>query len=106
DFFGVQNTRKARTGIFAGLQDASFFAQKTAAESKLRAAVDGNPEWKKQWGDAWDKVASAKKVQKEIVVRMTGLGGLGLGLGGQLFAKARDLVRLADEKEKPNSDRL
>jgi hypothetical protein len=101
DFFGVQNGRKARTGIFAGLQDPAFFAAKVAAETKLRAAVDANPEWKKQWGDGWDKIAASKRIHKDMQVRMSAIA-----FGGKLFGKARDLVRLADEKPKPNSDRL
>jgi hypothetical protein len=106
DFFGVQNSRKARTGIFAGLQDPAFFARKKADEQKLRAAVDANPEWKKQWGDGWDIVAQAKQAQKEFFVRYGVLGGGGMNLGGQLFAKAKDLVRMTDEKAKPAKDRL
>ena len=106
DFFGVQNTRKARTGIFAGLQDPAFLATKVSAENRLRAAVDANPEWKKQWGDGWDKIAHAKKVHGTMLQRFTGIGGGAMALGGQLLGKARDLVRVADEASKPNSERL
>lgn len=106
DYFGIQNTRKARTGIFAGLMDPAIMAAKLDAEKKLRAAVDANPEWKKQWGDGWDMVAQAKKTQKEFAVRFTALGGGSMALGGQLFGKAVTLARLADEKDKPNGERL
>ncbi len=106
DFFGIQNTRKARTGTYEGLMDPAIFAAKIAAEKKLRDAVAANPEWKQKWGDAWDTIAQVRKVQKEFTVRFAALGGSGMNLGGQLFAKAKDLVRLADEKEKDNGARL
>ncbi|MBK7875089.1 MAG: S46 family peptidase [Planctomycetes bacterium] len=106
DYFGIQNTRKARTGIYAGLMDPAIMGAKLEAEKKLRAAVDANPEWKKQWGDGWDMVAQAKKTQKEFAVRFAALGGSSMALGGQLFGKAVTLARLADEKEKPNGERL
>lgn len=105
DFFGVQNSRKARTGIFAGLQDPAFFARKAADEKKLRAAVEANPEWKKQWGDGWDTIAAAKHAQREFWLRYGALSGL-WAPAGQLYTKAVLLVRMEDEKTKPAADRL
>ncbi|MFN9787856.1 MAG: S46 family peptidase [Planctomycetia bacterium] len=106
EYFGVQNSRKARTGIYAGLLDPSFMAGKARAELELRAAVAANPEWAAKWGDGWDLVAQAKKVQREMVVRFTALGGPGMGLGGELWAKAATIVRWAEESGKPDGARL
>ncbi len=106
DYFGVQNSRKARTGILGGLQDPTIFKDKTDAEQKLRTAVAGNPEWAKQWGDAWDQVARAQQTHASFFERYTALGRGGLGLGGKLFTVAKDLTRLADEKQKPSAERL
>jgi len=106
DFFGVQNSRKARTGILAGLQDPTLMANKLAYETALRSAVDGNPEWKGQWGDAWSMVEEAKRVHGDMLVRLTALGGPGLSMGSTMFAAAKDLVRLADEQAKPDGERL
>ncbi|MDO8629626.1 MAG: S46 family peptidase, partial [Phycisphaerales bacterium] len=39
DFFGVQNGRKARTGMLAGLQDPAIMKKKMEDEKKLREAV-------------------------------------------------------------------
>jgi hypothetical protein len=105
DYFGVQNSRKARTGIYAGLSDPRFMARKENDERALRAAVDAKPEWKKQWGDAWDQIAKAEKGYAEFYARHAspGVGRAGLG---ELFAIARHLVRLADEMPKENSERL
>ena len=101
DFFGVQNSRKARTGILAGLQDPQLFQKKMEAEKRLRAAVDANPDYKGQWGDAWDKVAAALKTHREFYVRSRSIG-----INSDLFSIARNLVRLAEEKPKPSPERL
>ena len=106
DLFSVKNSRKARTGIYAGLMDPAIMNAKAEAERKLRAAVDANPEWKKQWGDGWDMVARARATQREFAVRYGALGGGGMGLGGQLFGKAVTLVRAAAEGGKQSGDRL
>ena len=105
DLFGVQNSRKARTGILAGLQDPRFINHKDQAERTLRNAVNQNPEWKKQWGDAWDQIAAAEHAYAEFYVRHSapGVGRAGLG---ELFGIARTLVRLAEEMPKDNAERL
>ncbi len=100
DFFGVQNSRKARTGILAGLQDPAIMNKKMDAEKKLRAAVDANPDYKGQWGDAWDGISQAEKKFREFYARR------GVGPSGDLFSTARTLVRLAEELPKPSPERL
>ncbi len=106
DYFGVQNSRKARTGILAGLQDPSLMAQKLRSETELRKAVAENAEWEKSWGDAWGQVEAAKRVHGELMVRLTAFGGTTMALGGTMFGVAKDLVRLADESAKSDGDRL
>ncbi|MFH1108410.1 MAG: S46 family peptidase [Planctomycetota bacterium] len=101
DFFGVQNGRKARTGILTGLQDPQLMQKKADAEKKLRAAVDANPDYKGQWGDAWDKVSAALKAHREFYIRSRSIG-----ISSDLFGIARNLVRLAEEKTKPSPERL
>ncbi len=100
DFFGVQNGRKARTGMLAGIQDPAVMARKIADEKKLRAAVDANPDYKGQWGDAWDQIAKALTSYRTFALRRQ------VGPNGDLFGIARDLVRLADELPKPSPERL
>ncbi|MBI3834514.1 MAG: S46 family peptidase [Planctomycetes bacterium] len=101
DFFGVQNGRKARTGILAGLQDPKLMQTKMDAEKKLRAAVDANPDNKGQWGGAWDDIKKAFDNYKTFYARTRSIG-----ISGDLFNIARDLVRLADELPKPSPERL
>ncbi len=101
DYFGVQNGRKARTGILAGLQDPQLMRKKMDAEKKLRAAVEANPDYKGQWADAWDNISAALKAHREFYIRSRSIG-----VNSDLFGIARNLVRLAEEKPKPSPERL
>ncbi len=98
--FGVRNGRKAGTGILSGLQDPELMAKKLDEEDKLRAAVAANPTYQADWGDAWDEVASALEDYREYYVRHQ------TSLHSYLYGIAASLVRLADEKPKPNAERL
>jgi hypothetical protein len=105
DLFGVQNSRKAQLGQIAGLQDAAIMGKKEAAEQALRAKIDSDPKLKAAYGTAWDKIVQAKKTQAEVSAEFNVLEG-GRGISGELFSIARTLVRMADENEKPNGERL
>jgi hypothetical protein len=105
DLFGVQNSRKAYLGQLAGLQDAGIMGKKEAAERALRAKVDSDPKLKAAYGGAWDRIEQAKKSHAELLTPHAVLE-LGRGFSGSLFGTARTLVRLADENEKPNPERL
>ncbi|MBL8750485.1 MAG: S46 family peptidase [Planctomycetes bacterium] len=59
----LENTRKAIQGYLDGLQNPRIMAIKTKAESDLRAAVAKNADLQKQYGDAWDRVATLQKAK-------------------------------------------
>ncbi|MEA2630937.1 MAG: hypothetical protein QOE66_1156, partial [Chloroflexota bacterium] len=105
DLFGYQNSLKARTGGLQGLRTPELLARKREAEDELRARIDADPEKKAAYGDAWDKIAAAQKVASQIRLQLNFLE-TGLAFDSQLFSFARTLVRLAEEKTKPNPDRL
>ncbi len=104
DLFGVQNSRKAYIGELAGVLDPKLMEQKQAAEKKLRDAVAARPELKDAVG-AWDRIAEAQKIIAENARRYN-LLEVGHGFYSDLFGIARTLLRAADEKPKPNSERL
>lgn len=104
EVFGVANSRKARVGGLAGLQDPSLFARKLAEEKKLRDAVAKNPELKDA-ADAWDVIAKAQEVRAANIKKYTLLEA-GAGFNTTLFGIARTLVRAAEEYPKPNEQRL
>ena len=106
DLFGVQNSRKARLGMLAGLQDPAILSRKRADEEKLRqAAKEKASLLKEPIGDPWSDVAGALKVWDGIYYDWDLLEQRS-AFHCQLFGIARTLVRLADESAKPNADRL
>lgn len=104
DIFGLQNGQKAITGYEAGLKDKSIWDAKASDEAKLRAAYK---EDSKNSGvsDPWDAIVQAEKLQSEIYLQLSYLERL-RGFASGLPQIARSLVRAAEEKSKPNGERL
>src|SRR5579864_5582205 len=104
DIFGLQNSQKAVTGYQSGLLDKAIMEKKAADEAKLRAAFKADS---KNGGarDPWEEIAQAIKLQQSIYLELTYLERL-RGFSGNLSQIARTLVRAAEEKPKPNQDRL
>jgi len=106
DLFSIQNSRKARIGGLDGLRDPSFMRRKAEAEAELRAKVQSSSSKDREGrAAAWDKIAHAQKVAAEIS-KPYFYHERGYAFESELFNIARHLVRLADEKAKPNSERL
>jgi hypothetical protein len=108
----IQNSRKLLVGMVSGLQDPAVLDKKRSEEKELRAEVNKKSELKKQYGDAWDGVEESVKAMRRLYQANQLLEGAGRGLGSPwafnstLFNVARTLVRHAEEKDKPNAERL
>jgi hypothetical protein len=102
DIFGLQNSRKAIGGEFEALQDMTMMARRDAEERTLEKAYiekhKGEP-------DPWESISNAMKVNREIYGPLTYVERT-RGFGGDLAAIARNLVRVAEERAKPNGERL
>ncbi len=105
ELFSYQNSRKARLGGLAGLQDPSIMNKKQADEADLKAKIEKDPELKKEYGTAWAEVANTIAVVKTIRVEYN-LLEVGHAFNSELFSTARTLVRMAAEDAKPNAERL
>ena len=105
NLFGIENSLKATIGYQSGLLDASMMAKKLKDEQALRAAVAKNPELEKPFGSAWDEVAAAEKAYASFYKPMVFFERAN-GFYTTYFTIARNLVRLATERTKPNADRL
>ncbi|MDZ4780121.1 MAG: S46 family peptidase [Planctomycetia bacterium] len=104
ELFGYQNSRKARLGGLAGLQDPTLMDAKRAAESELKAAVAADPKLKASanvWSDIEQTLLIWDGLYNENYLIETGQA-----FNSDLFHKARTLVRMADESAKPNDQRL
>ena len=105
ELFSIQNSRKARTGGLGGLENAAFMARKREAEHELRGRIEADPARKAAYGAAWDRIAEAQKINVRSGKPYMFLER-GRGLDSALFRIARDLVRMGEEKAKPNAERL
>jgi hypothetical protein len=104
DIFGLQNSQKAITGYEAGLKDKSIWDAKASDETKLRAAYKADAK-NSGASDPWDQIAQAEKLQRDIYLQLNYLERL-RGFASGLPQIARILVRAAEEKPKPNGERL
>lgn len=104
DLFGVQNSRKALNGELAGLLDPGVMDKKVADEKRLRAAIAERPGLQ-EIAPVWDRIAAAQQVIRERA-RAYNLLEAGGAFNSEWFGIARTLLRAAEEKQKPNGERL
>ncbi|HEX7445973.1 MAG TPA: S46 family peptidase [Pirellulales bacterium] len=105
ELFSYQNSRKARLGGLAGLQDPEIIGQKQTAEDQLRRAVKSDRKLAESYGDAWQQVDQALKTWGGIYDDWY-LLEFGAAFNSEQFQIARRIVRLTAESEKPNAQRL
>lgn len=98
----LANSLKAREGELRGLRDPALMSAKGSQERTLREAVDKDPELKRLYGGAWDRMRMAcewaRAHQNEILDKTE--------MYGRFSGAALTMVRYADEVRKPDSDRL
>jgi hypothetical protein len=102
--FSAENSYKARIWEMKGMQDPNLIRQKKEREQALRAAIERDPKLRGEVGKAFEEVETAYRQwaghQKEYQA---------LERGAQLsdlFRIARNVLRLPEEKAKPNGERL
>jgi hypothetical protein len=100
-----QNGRKARLGGLEGLQDPSVMDGKRAEQKALLKAAAANESLAENCRDAMKTIDeslaawAAIRDDHDLLER-------GQAFYSELFTIARTLVRMAEETEKPNADRL
>ncbi|MBI4859335.1 MAG: S46 family peptidase [Candidatus Riflebacteria bacterium] len=104
ELFSVQNNRKRREGNLAGLLDPALWAAKLEAEKKFKEALLKNRSLKSTM-KAFDRIAQAQKVRMARLTDHVLLEG-GAAFDSVLFEVARTLVRAAQERARPNEQRL
>lgn len=102
--FGVQNSRKAREGMFAGLLDPEIMKQKQLDEERLRNATAQSPQGEEIL-PAWKHIAQAQRIIAQNFLRYQFLEGAN-GFNSKLFDIAFTILRAVEEKEKTNGERL
>ncbi len=99
--FFYQNDVKAIAGEQEALEDKGVIAKKQAEEDELRAKVAANPEWQREYGDAWDTIAQVEEQAKPELTRQ-----IFRRSGSQLFSFALEIVQYVAEVKKPDGERL
>ncbi len=102
EIFGLENTVKALTGEFNGM-DKALFDKKTREEADLRAKVAANPEWQREYAGAWDAIAAATKKQIELFKPQQFRS---ISTASNLASLARQIVVYVAEIRKPDAERL
>jgi hypothetical protein len=103
--FGVKNSRKARLGGLAGLQDPNIMRRKVADEKALRQAVAQDAALRESVGDPWAEILTTLRVWDETFLKYDLFERAAVTMCDQ-FLIARSLVRMADEDAKLNAERL
>jgi len=100
--FGLENAKKALTGEYNGLLDEDLMAKRKKDEENFRKSVAGNPDWQKEYGDAWNTIAKVMKLNSDRFKRQFYQGLRGSGMAGN----AVTIVRYVEEIKKKDADRL
>ncbi len=95
----VENTYKVYTGQWQALREREFRDRLTQAETDLRGKAQ------KTAGDPWKEIEQAVAAYRQFYPEHLLLEQRA-GWYSDLFRHARDLVRSAKEREKPDSERL
>ncbi|HMO14801.1 MAG TPA: S46 family peptidase [Pirellulaceae bacterium] len=98
ELLSFQNSRKAYTGMLAGLQDPMVMEQKASDEAKLIEQIKGDMKLA-DYAEAWRQIA-------EIQEKYAELQRQSISLNTRIFNVAHTFVQMADEDQKPNAERL
>lgn len=99
--FGLENGRKVYEGRLLGLQDKNLMEKKRKEEEEFKAKVDANPEWKKEYGNAWEKDAKSVEKEKTRIKQQFYRSS-----DSQLATLAVNVVTYVAEVKKPDGERL
>jgi len=102
--FFIANAFKADVGRQGALLDPQFFATKVREEARLRAAVAASPKLRAAYGSAWDNIAKIEAIRAQLYTRESALDAFAFNFG--ILGDAVTLVRAAEERSKPNGERL
>ena len=98
DLFGVQNSRKAYTGMLSGIQDPTFVESKRKSEQEIFNTLKSDPKLAGLSG-AWDTIRQLQDKRRELILKSA-------SLRTQLSGFAEKIVLMATEDTKPSAQRL
>ena len=105
DLFGIENSLKAWRGQFQTLSGDAFIAAKAKADAALKARAMADRTLSASIGDPWAEIARAQEARAALYDSY-GLLESRAGGGSDLYYSARTLVRAAQERARPNAERM
>lgn len=87
------------------LQDPAFLRAKRQEEQALRDYIDADPQRRARYAHAWDKLDAAESWYRTVALRDLIIAD-GYGFGSLPAVFAYRLVRAADERARPDAERL
>jgi hypothetical protein len=105
DLFSVENAFKAYHGQQEALVDPTLISAKHKADAALRAIVTKDRKMAAEIGDPWTDIAKAQVDRRALYQAYTYMEARA-GILSSLFGYGRALVRAAQERPKPNGERL
>jgi hypothetical protein len=103
--FGIENSYKARYGQWQALLDPGFAGKLAKTETDLRAKIAADPATAQRIGDPWTDLAKLMVAYRDIYKPYNWLEARAGGFS-DLYGDARAIVRAAQERAKPNAERL
>lgn len=103
--YDIENSFKSDRGELAVLGEPGFVEALQKAEDDLKARVAADPTLAREIGDPWAEIAAADASQRRLFYAYR-LAEADAGGYSELFGQARTLVRAAEERGKPEADRL
>ncbi len=101
DLFGLENTIKVQRRELDALLDDDLLAAKRGEEADLRRRIQSGT----NGPDPWERIAAAEATEQRRWLPYVFIENGG-GFNSRLFRYARQLVRAAAERPKPNTQRL
>jgi len=105
NLLSFENSFKAYTGFLNGLRDSTLMARKREEEQTLRGAVMADAARQEKYGAVWSQVGNAYQEYGEFYKQYLLLESYAIR-GSELFTITRDILRLVEEKQKPDEQRL
>ncbi|HEY9183514.1 MAG TPA: S46 family peptidase, partial [Gammaproteobacteria bacterium] len=102
---GLENNIKVQRKQLDALLDDAQMVAKHDAEADLRLRLARNPALAAEIGDPWARIEAAQAAEAARWLPYQFIEG-GTGFNSRLFRAARQLVRAAVERGKPNAERL
>jgi hypothetical protein len=102
DLHGVENGRKARSGVLAGLLDPRIMTAKREAERRLRDEIDAASPGREC---PFARIEDAQRTLDAVAERHRLLEGAA-GFNSEFFRTARTILRAVEEGAKPSGERL